>query len=507
MSKQIISYRDWEVFKQNLLKETPVPQESLKEKQDRIKRLEGDFESWIKYYFSNYANAEPADFHKRDSKKLLNNDRIYIVRPWSREMAKDARTMFETIKLALTGKVKAVLFISHSEDQAVNLLAPYKLSFEFNQRIINDYGTQRSLMNWSDGCFTTTSGCTFYAFGSGQSPRGTRNEEIRPDMIIFSDIDTDEEALNPKRIDKKWRWIEQAVIPTVSVSGNIRIVFLGNIIGKDTCITRAMKHADYCQIINIRDKDGKSRWKEKNSEEHIDWLLSKISFASAQKEYFNNPISEGSTFKEIRWDKCPPLSKLKFVVAYGDPSPSNRENKNNSYKSVFLIGELEGIFYVYTGFLEHVTNAVFVRWYWDLQLYVNKRVQVYNYIENNSLQDPFYEQVFIPLFEAEGKKNGLHLFASSDDRKKPDKFVRIEGNLEPLNRLGKLILNEAEKNNPHMVRLEEQFKAVEPALGAPVDGVDTIEGGVWIIQNKMQSLSIDDFSMGKRGNENSKNRY
>lgn len=505
MASETFLYKDWELFKNALLKEQPVPAENIAEKQARMKSLEVNFEAWVKYYFSKYATAEPADFHIKDSKKLLNNNRIYIVRPWSREMAKDARTMFEFVFMALTGKVKSVLFFSHTQDQAKNLLAPWRMTFEYNQRIINDYGDQRSSIQWSDDHFITKIGCSFFAFGAGQAPRGTRDEEIRPDAIVFSDIDTDEEVRNPERVKNKWNWIEQAVLPTVSVSGNIRILFLGNIIGKDTCITRAMKFADHYQVINIRDKDGKSRW-AKNSEEQIDWLLSKMSWASAQKEYFNNPVQEGGVFKELTWGKVPPLSKFKFLVKYGDPAPSNRENKQNSHKALFLIGVIDGICYVINGYLEQATNAKFVNWHWDLDEYVKDKVTVYNYIENNSLQDPFYEQVYLPLFDQVGKVRGKHIYPTPDSRKKPDKFTRIEGTLEPLNRLGKLILNEAERNNPHMMRLEEQFKAVEPTLSANVDGPDCIEGGYWVANNKLVVLKPDDFITAARTRK-SNNHY
>jgi hypothetical protein len=117
------------------------------------------------------------------------------------------------------------------------------------------------------------------------------------------------------------------------------------------------------------------------------------------------------------------------------------------------------------------------------------KTQIYNYIENNSLQDPFYEQVLSPLMYAEGIARQHYIHLAPDERSKPDKFARIEGNLEHLNRTGKLIFNIAEKNNPHMVRLEEQFKAVNPQLSAPADGPDAVEGGVWIINNKMAAFA------------------
>lgn len=497
---------DWDAYRKGLLESTVVDSgEDHSDKLKRIAKLEADDEAWFAYYFPTYYKSNPAPFHKKATKRLFKNKRWYEVRAWSRELAKSSRSMMEVIKLAMLGEIRNLLLISNSQDNAERLIMPIMINLESNQRIINDYGNQQKPGSWEIGEFTTMSGCAFRALGAGQSPRGTRNESFRPDFILVDDIDTDEETRNPERIEKKWNWIEQALIPTVSVSGNYRILFNGNIIARDCCITRAIEKADHVDVINIRDKNGKSTWPDKNTEADIDKILSLISTASAEKEYFNNPISNGDIFKEMRWGKVPPLQKFKFLVAYGDPAPSNSTNGKGSYKSIFLIGFSEGIFYVFTGFLDHVVNSEFVQWYYDLKDYAGDKTQVYNYIENNKLQDPFYGQVFIPIFSELSKEKGV-IGIVPDTRAKPDKFSRIEGNLEPLNRLGKLILNEAERSNPHMKRLEEQFLLVNPRLSAPADGPDGIEGGVWIINQKIAALMPDSFKIGQ-ANHNHKKRF
>ena len=149
-----------------------------------------------------------------------------------------------------------------------------------------------------------------------------------------------------------------------------------------------------------------------------------------------------------------------------------------------------------------MVNAEYVNWYYYLRDYAADKTQVYNYIENNKLQDPFYEQVFIPLFNEKGKKDGF-IGIIPDTRNKPEKFDRIEGNLEPLNRQGKLILNIKEKNNPHMIRLEEQFLLVNRAMKSPADGVDCIEGGVWSLNQKISTLAADSYTVGARKRFNS----
>jgi hypothetical protein len=323
----------------------------------RIKSLEKDPEGWFKYYFSDYYKSDPAPFHIKATKRLLANDRYYEVRAWSRELAKSVRSIMEVTYLAMTGKIRNVLLISNSYDNAERLMMPIMITLESNPRIKNDYGDQVKPGAWEIGEFTTLGGVAFRALGAGQSPRGTRNESFRPDFILLDDIDTDEETRNPDRINTKWKWIEKALIPTVSISGKYRILFNGNIIARDCCITRAIERAKHVDIINIRDSEGKSTWPQKNSEADIDNILSTISLAASQGEYFNNPLSEGDVFKELQWGKVPPLNKFRFLVAYGDPAPSNATNKKGSYKAIWLLGFSEGKYYVITGFLDHVTNA------------------------------------------------------------------------------------------------------------------------------------------------------
>lgn len=504
MRKLKISERDamriWEDIRRETMELTHVNHaETKSEKKARIERLEANPEEWFAYYFPKYYSAAPAPFHKRATKRLLKHKRWYEVRAWSRELAKSTRSMFEVLYLALTGEISNMLLISNSYDNAERLLTFYQVELDSNQRIINDYGKQEKPGSWETGEFATLNGVAFRAIGAGQSPRGTRSAAKRPDFILVDDIDTDEETRNPERIQKKWDWIEQALLPTVSVSGNYRILFNGNIIARDCCITRAIDKAKYVDVVNIRDKNGKSSW-NKNSEDDIDYILSLISVASAQKEFYNNPVAVGSVFTEMTWGKAPPLSAFAFLVAYGDPAPSNTKSRAGSFKSLFLTGWHAGKFYVLNGFLDHVVNDDFVKWYYDIKERVGDKTTIYNYIENNSLQNPFYEQVFIPLFQKHAETKGM-ISIIPDDRKKPDKFSRIEGNIEPLNRAGLLVLNEAERGNPHMKRLEEQFLLINPKLTAPADGPDCVEGGIWLINQKIATLNEDNYTIGrsKRG--------
>ncbi|AZI53894.1 hypothetical protein EIB75_10680 [Epilithonimonas vandammei] len=493
----------WKRVSDNLFREDAIDlDESPIEKKKRIAYLEANPEKWKKHYFSKFYTADPAKFHIDASKKIINTAEFYLVLSWSRELAKSTRTMMDVIYLVLTKKKKNVLLVSYSADNAEMLLRPYKNVFEQNERIKHDYGDQFNYGNWKERKFVLANGASFRSLGKGESPRGAKNDEARPDVILIDDIDTDEECRNPDRIKESVNWIEQALIPTRSISEPLLIIACGNIIATYCCITEMAKRADFHDIVNIRDKFGKSSWPQKNTEAHIDRVLSQISWASAQKEYFNNPIVEGSVFKEISWDKVPRMEDCDEILIYADPATSNKDkaaNKKNqaSTKFVGVIGRKGLKYYIYTCWLDVMNNSQFIDCLFEAHQYVSKKGLIHKiYIENNSLQDPFYEQVLSPLIRQKANDTGIMIPITPDTRRKPEKYFRIEGTLEPINRLGNLIFNKAEENNPNMRRLESQFLGVSPNAKV-MDGPDGVEGGVWILQNRSFNYN-NDYRVGAR---------
>jgi len=488
---------------ENFKNATPInTRETQAERLRRIAHLEAHPEEWFKYYFPNYCTAEPAAFHKAATRRLLAHMEWFEVRAWSRELAKSARSMMEISYLALTGKKHNVLLVSNSHDNAELLLAPFKAFFESNQRVEQDYGEQRNLGSWEADKFVTRSGCSFRALGWGESPRGTRNNEKRPDVILIDDFDTDEECRNEDTMKKKVAWMEQALIPTRSISCPTIILVNGNIIS-DNCMIKYLGESDFCNkfdVVNIRNKDGKSSWPEKNSEEDIDRVLSIISYASAQKEYFNNPMDGGDVFTELKEGKIPSLRSCMAII-YADPATSNKDVSNSSYKAIGCILFKDNVFYVAKARVDTMSTLHFVQALFDVYSWAiyhgAENLQVW--IENNSLQDPFYEQVLQPAIFAEGKSRGVMLPVIPDGRKKGEKFTRVEGLLEPLNRAGLLVFNIAEHDDPDMKRLRTQFINCSPKQKR-IDGPDMVEGGVYVLKQRVEVEASKGIITVKRSN-------
>lgn len=478
----------FERYRENFRNATPInTRETQAERITRVRYLEAHPEEWFKYYFPNYCTAAPAHFHIAATKRLLSNAEWFEVRAWSRELAKSARSMMELCYLALRNQIKNVLLVSNSHDNAVLLLAPIRACFECNQRIEQDYGKQHNIGEWREDKFVLKCGCSFRALGWGESPRGTRNNEKRPDFILLDDFDTDEECRNEDIMAKKIAWMEQALIPTRSISTPTRILVNGNII-HDNCMVKYLGVSSFCDkfdIVNIRDKDGKSSWPEKNSEEDIDRVLSIVSYESGQKEYFNNPMDGGDIFRELKEGKIPSLKSCACII-YADPATSNKDVSQGSYKAVGCILYKDFTYYIAKVKVDTMSSMHFVEALYDVYAwaqYHGAAPETQVWIENNSLQAPFFEQVLQPLIFQEGRKRGVMLPVCTDTRDKKDKYTRIEGTLEPINRAGQLVFNEKESEDPDMKRLKGQFKAFKRTQKR-MDGPDMVEGGVYILKTR-----------------------
>lgn len=485
---------EWEDFLLSISNSTPIDlNETEEDKKKRIKRLEksGNEEEWIQYYFPKFCFCKPAKFHIASTLRVIKAKRLYQSRKWARGLSKSTRRMFEIFYKIFVQKLRAnMLLISKSETNAIRLLAPYRANLEANHRLINDYGVQQRPGKWAEEEFITRSKCSFRAVGMGQNPRGAKLDELRVNVLVFDDADDDEVCRNADRLQQHWEWVEKSAIPTVDISAEYYIFFDNNVIAEDSLAVRAAAFADDEETINIRDADGKSTWPEKNSEADIDYILTKISTDSGQAEYFNDGTPTGKVFPAVVYGKCPPLKSLPFVIVYADPSQSNKDKPSlkskaqNSCKAVVVVGYKDLKFYVYKCFVDITTNSNFVDWLYATRDYIGSKTQAFFYIENNTLQNPFYEQVLLPLIFSKGKEKGSVLGITPDGRDKPDKYFRIEGTLEPKNRLGLLILNEDEKEDKHMKMLEWQFKKVSPN-SKKMDGPDATEGAVHIIEQKV----------------------
>ena len=252
--------------------------------------------------------------------------------------------------------------------------------------------------------------------------------------------------------------------------------------------------------------EGVSVWPEKNTEAMIDEVLAQVSAASAQKECFNNPVVEGTYFKEITWGAVPPLNKFPFLISYGDPAPSNRTTHRKgvkalgSFKSNVLLGILDGRLYVITAFLKamspmmsssigtttkRITSATVRRstttsritsYRIPSTIKCSSRFSFKRPLNGNSssLSHPTSElnRINSPELKATSSRSTLGGQPDFQHRRK--------------------------RESPHATTPEEQFKLFDDGLPAPADGPDAVEGGYFVAQRKVAAITPTAWSIGTR---------
>ena len=466
-------------------------EESVLEKNKRIQRLQKDYAAFCEYYFPHFLTLRDkttgevlrivhnAPFHNAAAAKVKNTPNLKAVFKWPRGHAKSTHfDIFMPLWLMFQPKrlINFMVVVGKSEDSAQRLLSDIQAELEYNKRIIADFGEQKNLGHWQDGEFTSQSGVKFLACGRGQSPRGLREREARPDYIVIDDLDNDELCRNEKRVNELTDWVKEALFGALDVDRG-RFIMVGNLISKTSVLANIAKTKGvHVSEIKAVDKDGEPVWKEKWTKEEAQEYADFVGYRAWQKEMMHNPIRDGSIFKHewIRYKKILPLHKYEMLVCYTDPS--FKSTTNNDYKASRLWGKIGNELHLIDCYVRQDTVSGMVRWLYNLYESLPENVAVKFFMEANFMQD-----IILDEFTTEGNIRGYQLPILPDKRKKPDKIQRIEA-ISPLWERGFIFYNEALKDSPDMVAGIEQTLAIERGSRIHDDAPDADEGAIWYLQ-------------------------
>ena len=478
--------------------------ESEKDKLARIKKVRGDYAAFVDYYFPHYTiNPETgkttpcADFHIKAANKVKKERNLKAVFKWHRGAAKSTHLDIFIplwLKCQEVKQLNVMVLVGKSEDNANTLLADIQAELQFNQRYIHDFGQQYNNGSWEEGKFITKDGTAFFARGRGQSPRGLRHRSHRPDYIVIDDLDDDELCENPARVTRLTKWVKEALFGALD-GGRGRFIMVGNLIAKNSVLANiAATDGVHVSQVNIWDKNGNVSWAAKWTPDEVKDIERFQGYRSFQKEYMNNPITEGAVFRQdwIKWGKLPDLKKFEELVLYIDPS--FKGTTKNDYKAAKLWGKVGSQLWHIKAFVRQCSVAEMVRWLYDLYEWsLEKGIAIKWYMEANFMQDTILDE-----FRREGDLRGYQLPISGDKRKKPDKFQRVEA-ISPLWERGFVTYNEDEKNDPDMLAGIDQTLAFEKGMRGHDDAPDADEGAIWFLQKHSRVNSFTP-SFGRRNN-------
>lgn len=489
-----------------IAKETPV------ERDRRIKRLLSNYDEFCEYYFPHFLilrdkttgeiikTIHNAPFHSQAALKIKNTPNLKAVFKWPRFHAKSTHVgVFIPLWLIFQPKrlINFMVVVGKSEDSATRLLGDLQAELEYNQKLIADFGEQKNLGSWLEGEFKTKGGAKFLAIGRGQSPRGLRDREARPDYINIDDLDDDDLCKNERRVKEATEWVKEALFGALD-AGRGRFIMVGNLISKKSVLANiAASKGVHVSEIKAVDRDGNPTWADKWTKEEAQAYKDFVGYRAWEKEMMHNPITDGTIFKHewIRYKKILPLRKYEMLVCYTDPS--FKSTTANDYKACRLWGKIGRELHLIDTYVRQDSVAGMVRWLYNLYERLPEGVAVSFFIEANMLQDTLLDD-----FAIEGDIRGYQLPIMPDVRKKPDKILRIEA-VSPLWERGFIFYNEALKDSPDMEVGIEQTLALERGSKAHDDAPDADEGAIWIMQRVTRQVVLKPVSVSRPRPKNS----
>lgn len=478
----------------SLVRETAV------EKERRIRRLQKDYAAFCEYYFPHFLQQRDkvtgevvrivhnAPFHNAAAQKVKNTPNLKAVFKWPRGHAKSTHMdIFTPLWLMFQPKrlIDFMVVVGKSEDSANRLLGDIQAELQYNKRIIADYGKQMSMGDWTEGEFTTKDGVHFLACGRGQSPRGLRKREARPDYIVIDDLDDDELCRNPRRVREMTDWVKEALFGALDV-GRGRFIMVGNLISKtsvlaDICKTKGVHVSE----VKAVDGEGNPVWREKWTKEEARAYAEFVGYRAWEKEMMHNPIIEGTVFKQewIKYAKRPAWRDFDELVLYIDPSWKSK--KTNDTKAAKLWGKYKSQLWHLRAFVRKASVAELVRWCYDLYEWsLEQNIPIRFMMEASFMQD-----IILDDFTIEGNLRGYQLPITGDKRKKPDKFQRVEA-ISPLWERGFVFYDISQKDDPDMQAGIAQTLAFEKGMSGNDDAPDADEGAIWQLQRTTRQESF-----------------
>lgn len=360
--------------------------ERRKRLRDRAEDITQSWEHWTRTLFPNLVTIPFAPHHEKALKWFWSHKAGRPQRPLivilPRGGGKSTMAELGTVMVGALESRRFVLYVRATQEQAdgsidnistlmeSRALAQYYP--EFADRAVDKYG---NVKGWNRKRLRTASGFFVDGFGLDVAKRGIRVEEVRPDLIIFDDIDELHDS--PGETDRKIRFLTLDLLPTgvphTSVFGCQNLLLPSGVFaqladGSADFLHNATVIGPLPAIQNITyekrvDADtgrfvykvtgGKPIWKGQDTEA-CTRLMNMWGLHSFLKEAQHEVhLSKGSLFDGVQFRTVPRVEvpPLKRIVVWVDPAVTSTDGSDASAicvagmgfnKLVYIIHSWEG---------------------------------------------------------------------------------------------------------------------------------------------------------------------
>jgi len=298
-----------------------------KDKSVRRNLARKSFYWFFTIYLSSYIKYESADFQKQIFNVAQDRIEKSIVITAFRGSGKSTiASLAYPIWAMITGAKKFIIILSQNQNLCKLILANIKAELEKNSLLISDFGPFKQIDDeWrANSLLVNAYGTRIACISSGESIRGIRHKENRPDLIIIDDVEDVASTKTKEGRDKTFNWVTREVIPTGDK--NTKTIIIGNKLHEDCLMMRLKKAiedgsfpATYMEY-PLLDEDGVCLWPQKfPTEESIKELKDSVVTDSAWKrEYLLMIVADDDAVILREWiqpyDNIPLIEEPRFIA-------------------------------------------------------------------------------------------------------------------------------------------------------------------------------------------------
>ena len=234
------------------------------------------------------------------------------------------------------------IIVGESFTRASERLQAVAHELDFNEHLRTLFGDLHG-PTWNEDKLVLSNGVVLQAFGRGQSLRGTKHEDVRPDGCLIDDVEDEESVNSPDGRDKTEKWLMRTLLPALAPRARVRM--LANMLDPDCLAIRLRKTG----VWTVReypweyiDAEGtrKATWPSRFPLEHIDETKREYELAGLLNEYQQEYMVEAvdpsaKTFKTEHIKVEPTARTWHPTYAMYDPARTTGVKSAHTGKVVF----------------------------------------------------------------------------------------------------------------------------------------------------------------------------
>lgn len=239
-------------------------------------------------------------------------------------------------------RVKNVVILGESETRAVERLRTIKYMLLTNEGIQELFALGPGEI-WTETKALLSNGVYLQAYGRGQSLRGVKHLEQRPDLILIDDLEDEEAVRTPEARLKTLIYFTKVVLPSLAPNGRIRVV--GTPLHPESLIQRFYTAPGWIAKrypIYFRNEAGEleATWPDRYS---VEWALGKKNALEDLgraddfvQEYLCEPTNPATqTFTQDMIKVIPQIRSWHAVFAMYDPARTTHKKSATTGKAVW----------------------------------------------------------------------------------------------------------------------------------------------------------------------------